>query len=56
MNETSSWYDYYWNFRDLLQVPLPEVVSNCYVEIILVIFCLRVAKGVPRKPQKSQKN
>ena len=54
MNETLTWYKYYWNFRDLLQVLLPEVVSSCYVEIILVIFfCLRVAIGVPRKPQKS---
>ena len=38
MNKTSSWYDYYWNFRDLLQVLLPKVVSSCYLETILVIF------------------
>ena len=54
MNKNRSWYNYYWNSRDLQQVPLPEVVSNCYVDHSSdFFFCLRVAIGVPRKPQKS---
>ena len=52
MNENQSWHNYNWNFRDLLQVLLPKVVSSCYLETILVIFlpqgrCLETYQSLP---------